>query len=167
MLQFNTLNTEKIYLRKLTQNDATEEYCSWLNDNDVTQYLETHETNIDKLIKYINDKNGDINCILFGIFDINNGKHIGNIKLEPIDWKNKIAEVGIMIGNKDYWGKKVGYEALKLIIDYSFNKFDISEIILGLHFQNSRALKLYLNLNFKIYEIIDNKIIRMKINKYL
>jgi len=84
------LITNKIYLRKLIENDASTEYCSWLNDSEVNKYLETHKITIMELKEFINGCNNNKNCLLFGIFDINNNLHIGNIKLEPIecnDWE--------------------------------------------------------------------------------
>ena len=32
---------ERIYLRKLTENDASDEYASWINNQEVNKYLET------------------------------------------------------------------------------------------------------------------------------
>src|SRR3989339_1399978 len=118
----------RIYLRALTMNDASEEYCSWLNDKVVNKYLETRESTIEDLKKYIQKQVDDPNSFFVGIFDIVNDRHIGNIKLEPIDWKGKKAVFGILIGNKNYWGRGIGQEATKLIVDHAFSDMDIEEI---------------------------------------
>jgi len=83
------INGNRIYLRKLDEKDATQEYCDWLNDPEVNKYLETREATIKGLRQYIKDKNKDPNCLFLGIFLKENEKHIGNIKLEPVDFKNK------------------------------------------------------------------------------
>ena len=36
---------ERIYLRSLAVEDATEEYVSWLRDEEVNQFLEVHVSN--------------------------------------------------------------------------------------------------------------------------
>ena len=103
---------ERIYLRTLTNDDASEKYCSWLNDPVVNRYLETMTATVPDLIKYIQEKNSSENCIFLGIFDSeknqdNITQHIGNIKLEPIDFQNKIATISIMVGDKNYWKRGI------------------------------------------------------------
>ena len=53
--------------------------------------------------------------------DTDIGKHIGNCMCYNIDIINHEAEVGIMIGNRDYWYKGHGYTAMILMIDYLFS----------------------------------------------
>lgn len=141
---------EKIFLKTLNEKDATEEYCSWLNDPEVNKYLETRRSTITELKKYIREKNNNPNCLFLGIFLKENGKHIGNIKLEPIDFKNRRATVGILIGNKNYWGKKIGKEAMKLLIKYAFSKLNLKEVNLGVISKNKRAVSLFKKVGFKI-----------------
>ena len=40
-----------------------------------------------------------------GFFDRDSNRHIGNIKLSVIDHSAKIGELGILVGEKDYWGR--------------------------------------------------------------
>jgi RimJ/RimL family protein N-acetyltransferase len=143
----------KIYLRTLSERNATKEYCSWLNDPEVNKYLETREATIAELKNYIREKNKNPNCLFLGIFFKKNNKHIGNIKLEPIDFKNRKATLGILIGDKNYWGKGIGKEATKLLINYAFQKLNLKEINLGVISANKRAISLYKKLGFKIYQV--------------
>jgi RimJ/RimL family protein N-acetyltransferase len=159
----NILETDRIYLRILTISDVTQKYCDWLNDNEVTKYLETHYMTIDKLYEYVSKNIDNKNCILFGIFDTKNNEHIGNIKLEPINYSEGYTELGIMIGNKNYWGKNIGYDSIKLMMKYCFNILKLNEIQLGVHVENKRAIKLYQKLGFIEYNVIENTYIRMKI----
>jgi len=144
---------DRIYLRLLTENDASKDYCRWLNDPEVNQYLETHQATIGSLKKYIKERTGDKNCFFMGIFDKENNKHIGNIKLEPIDWKKKSAVTGILIGDKSYWGKGIGTEATKLMVNYGFNKLGLNEIELGVLSENKAAIKVYEKVGFVIDHI--------------
>lgn len=54
------------------------------------------------------------------------GQLIGLAYLDSISWHNRHARVGITIGDRSYWGKGYGREALQLMLDYAFNE-------LGLH----------------------------------
>ena len=139
----------RIYLEVLDEEKATQEYCDWLNDPEVNKYLETKEATIDELKQYIKDKNEDPNCLFLGIFLKENNKHIGNIKLEPIKFDDMRATMGILIGGKDYWGKGMGTEATKLLVDYAFNILDIREVNLGVISENKTAIRVYEKVGFK------------------
>ncbi|MCK5345367.1 MAG: hypothetical protein KAR20_18280, partial [Candidatus Heimdallarchaeota archaeon] len=66
----NRLKGSRIYLRALTEHDATDTYCSWLKDKDITQYLETRfqEHTIENIRQFIEEKNKSSNEFFFGIF---------------------------------------------------------------------------------------------------
>jgi len=156
------LEGQRIYLRILTVNDASEKYCSWINDSDVNRFLESKKIIIEELQEYIENKYNNLNCIFLGIFLKNNNVHIGNVKLEPIDFKEKKATLGILIGEKNCWGKGYATEALKLLINYSFNIIDLKEIDLGVNKKNVGAIKSYQKSGFEIYEETE-KVYKMKI----
>ncbi|MCF7815351.1 MAG: GNAT family N-acetyltransferase, partial [Candidatus Cloacimonetes bacterium] len=56
---------------------------------------------------------------------------------------------GIFIGNKNYWGKGYGSEALSLLLDYGFNILNLNNIMLETFSFNERALKSYKKVGFK------------------
>ena len=149
---------KRIYLRELVLDDATAEYCSWLNDPAVNKYLETRQAAIEDLKAFIQKQIDNPNSFFVGIFDKSNDKHIGNIKLEPIDWDKKKAALGILIGNKEYWGKGIGTEATKLMIDYAFNRLGLNEIGLGVISENMPARKMYERVGFEVVEVKKNAI---------
>jgi RimJ/RimL family protein N-acetyltransferase len=102
------------------------------------------------LKQYIKEKKENPNCLFLGSFLKENNKHIGNIKLEPIEFNNKKATIGILIGNKDYWGKGIGTEATKLLVNYAFNSLDLKEVNLGVISENKVAIKVYKKVRFQI-----------------
>lgn len=144
---------ERIYLKTMQAENATAEYAGWLNDPAVNKYLETKSANIGELKNYIKAKLADENCLFFGIFMKDSDKHIGNLKLEPIDWRKKFAVFGILIGDKNYWGKGLATEATKLITDFSFNKLNLETLELGVIADNLAALKVYEKIGFKVDKI--------------
>lgn len=144
---------DRVYLKTLDIENASQEYCDWLNDKEVNKYLETRQSTINDLKQYINKQLTDPNSFFVGIFDKKSNRHIGNIKLEPIDWRRKKAVYGILIGNKKYWGKGFGAEATRLIIEYAFEKLELKSIELGVIPQNKNAVKLYKKLKFRVKKI--------------
>jgi len=141
---------KRIYLRELKEEDASQEYCNWLNNSIVNKYLETRSTSIKELKEYIKEKKENENCIFLGIFIKNSDKHIGNVKLEPIDWNDKKATLGILIGDKNYWGKGICTIVMKLITKYAFEKMSLEKIDLGVLSENRAAIICYLKSGFKI-----------------
>jgi len=147
---------KRIYLRELTTDDARQEYCDWLNDAKVNQYLITKNSTLEELKEYIQKQIDNPNSLFVGMFDKKNDQHIGNIKLEPIVWKKRKAELGILIGSKNYWRKGFGTEAIKLIIDYSYTSLKLNFIEIGIFSENKVALKVYEKVGFKIKKINKN-----------
>lgn len=145
---------KRIYLRELKEEDATQEYCDWLNDPIVNKYLETRNTSIKELEEYIKEKRENKNCLFWGIFLKNTNKHIGNIKLEPINWGKKEATMGILIGNKNFWGKGICTEVIKLLIKNAFDKLNIEKISVGVINDNIATIICNLKSGFKIDNFI-------------
>ena len=168
------INRKNIYLRELKEEDASQEYCNWLNDPIVNKFLETRSTSIKELKEYIKEKKENENCIFLGIFIKDIDKHIGNVKLEPIDWNNKKATLGILLGDKNYWGKGICTIVMKLVTEYAFEKLGLEKIDLGVLTENKAAIICYLKSGLKIDNFIPNAIkhenmlydkITMSINK--
>ena len=83
------------------------------------------------------------------VFGIEADKNfIGMVVLFNADPVAHTAEMGITIGNKLYWGKGYGREAISLIVDYGFRYQNYRKIWLRVHARNERAIKAYLAAGF-------------------
>lgn len=140
----------RVFLRPLTIKDATSRYANWINDPIVNKFLETRSATIRDLKDYIQEKNHDEKALLLGIFLKNNGEHIGNVKLEPIDLKHKTAQLGLLIGDKNYWGKGFGTEVTKTVVKWAFEKLNLKKVELGVIANNISAINVYKKAGFKI-----------------
>ncbi len=143
---------KRLYLRPLLKSDITKRYLSWLNDAEVTRYIETGlfpvtEKDLEEFYKKIRVSKTDI---MFAIIDKKHDLHIGNIKLGGIKWVHRFADLGIMIGDKAYWGRGYGEEACRLLLGYAFNRLNLNKVTLGSYATNLAALKTYKKVGFKI-----------------
>jgi RimJ/RimL family protein N-acetyltransferase len=145
-----TLSGKQIELRPLTEDDASDVYVRWLNDPEVNKFLETRSVTVEELRSYIREKNASSKALFLGIFWKENGQHIGNVKLEPIDWKARTAVLGILIGEKAYWGRGVGTEAIRLVEEHTFNELGLRELTLGVISTHVSAICLYEKCGFVI-----------------
>lgn len=85
----------------------------------------------------------------FVIADIQTEEYIGQIGLIDIHWKNRVAKMGIVIGDERKQGKGYGYEAIKILQKFVFNDLNLNKLELDLHDYNVRAYKCYLKCGFK------------------
>ena len=108
---------DRIYLRVLEESDITEEYMTWINDPEVTRYLGTgvYPATVDNMKKWLEKFQDSTTDLAFAITDKETDLHIGNITLHSISWIHRTAEIGILIGQKDYWGNGYGTEAQSLL----------------------------------------------------
>ncbi len=138
-----------IYLRHIKLSDVNENYLSWLNDSQVMKGILSSGYNLEKLKSYVTEKINSTHTHFFAIITKSNNLHIGNIKLDFHDSKSNLSEMGVLIGDKDYWGKGIAKEACSLVLDYGFKKLNLRKIFLAVFENNIHAIKLYKSLGFK------------------
>lgn len=150
MKYFRKIVGEHCYLSPINPADA-EKYTAWLNDLEVSKHLivSDQQINVQKETEILNDmiKRGNQ---IFAIIDKEKDVLIGNCSLFKIDHADRKAELGIFIGDKNYWDKGYGTEALRLLLDYGFNILNLHNIFLNVHSFNKRALRAYEKVGFKI-----------------
>ena len=167
------LHTERLVLEPLSSKHATEKYASWLNDPEVYKHLESRGgQTIDTINEFI-DFQITNKVYIWAIIDKSLNTHIGNIKIDPINSTHKYGEYGILIGDKNYWGKGFAREASEAVLNYFFkNNIYLRKINLGVLKNNSDAINLYNKLGFKqegylqrhlVYDGTEEDVIRMAI----
>jgi RimJ/RimL family protein N-acetyltransferase len=71
------------------------------------------------------------------------GKLIGNCGLFGMNETARHAELGITIGDKEYWGRGYGRDAIQLLLDYAFRLLNLRRVWLEVHAENERAIRAY------------------------
>jgi len=79
------------------------------------------------------------------------GKHIGNCVYYGIDEIEGEAEVGIMIGDRDYWDKGYGTDAVTTLVNYIFRETNLNRLYLKTLEGNYRAQKCFEKCGFTPY----------------
>lgn len=143
-----TINTERLILLPLAMEHCSEEYLNWLNDPEVYKFLETRGNQNMEMLKDFIENQIKNKVAIWAITLKSNGKHIGNIKIDPINFKHGFGEYGILMGEKNEWGKGYAKEASIGVIDYFFNEINLRKITLGVVKQNAQAVALYEKLGF-------------------
>lgn len=145
---------KKTILRTLEKKDLKRSFV-WLKDPSVNMYLShnfrdyTEEQEL-KWFEFVQSSNNDV---VFAIEDIDTHLHIGNCALHKIDWEKESCEVGIVIGEKNYWNKGYGSDAIKSIINFALYKLNLGSIKLDVYRYNRRAINVYRKCGFKLIQI--------------
>ena len=71
--------------------------------------------------------------------DTLDGQYIGNCMYYDMDAVNKQAEIGIVIGDKSYWGQGYGYDAVVTMLDHLFSTSSMQRLYLHTLVWNKRA----------------------------
>jgi RimJ/RimL family protein N-acetyltransferase len=71
------------------------------------------------------------------------GEHIGNCVYYNVDKEANEAEIGIMIGNRDYWDKGYGTDSIVTLVNHLFRKTNLRRIHLKTLEGNLRAQKCF------------------------
>ena len=71
------------------------------------------------------------------------GKFIGNCMYYDLDSVNLEAELGIVIGDRDYWSNAYGYDAVTTLLDYVVNEKNLKRVYLHTLEWNNRAQRCF------------------------
>lgn len=150
------LTSERLFYKRLSIEHLSTEYLNWINDQKVNMYLETKGNyTMDMLKSYIEEQYKK-EVYFWAIHLKDSDKHIGNIKIDPINPELNTAEYGILLGDRLNWGKGYAKEATIRILTYCFEELNLSSITLGVIDDNITAVKLYKNIGFTIDEVKKN-----------
>ena len=79
------------------------------------------------------------------------GKHIGNCSYYNIIPEKDEAELGIMIGNRDYWNKGYGVDVVNSLVNHIFHQTKLRRVYLKTLDWNTRAHKCFHKCGFVPY----------------
>jgi RimJ/RimL family protein N-acetyltransferase len=150
MTYYKKLVGKQCYLSPCSVEDAAK-WAEWDNDLEVTiplgdeAYLPISLDKEREMLAHDIEKQTH----LFDIVALEGDALIGRCLLFNVDTTNRSAMLGIDIGEKAYWGKGFGQDALALLLDYGFNLLNLNNIMLGAFSYNERAIHCYLKVGFK------------------
>jgi [ribosomal protein S5]-alanine N-acetyltransferase len=120
-----------VQLRSFVESDISDNYISWLNDKEVVRYSNQRFLNhtVESSRNYLKGFL-DTNNIYMAIEDKKTKELFGSITA-IIQINHGVADIGLMIGNKNSWGRGVGSEAWALMMDFLFSQCNIRKITGG------------------------------------
>jgi len=140
----------RVYLRILELKDVDRVY-QWQNDQELYQSLigSHHFVSRATVSEWLEKKSAFSNTeINLAICLKNNSEHIGNIYVREIDWINRNATIGLLIGDANHRGKGYGKEAVSLVVEYVFTTMGLNRIYGYLYEHNKASFKTFQAVGF-------------------
>jgi diamine N-acetyltransferase len=143
---------KRVRLRAIERSDLPR-YVTWFNDPEVIaglamfapMSLAQEEQWFAEMVKHP----GEEQPLALDVRVRGKWEHIGGTGFNAIDRRNQSAEFGIHIGEKKYWNKGYGTEALQVLLRYGFETLNLHRIWLRVFDFNRRAQRSYEKAGFK------------------
>lgn len=144
---------EHVELFLLDENSVSAAYVEWLHDEQVNRYLESRfaQHNEASVRSFVRSCLDDPKTLFLGIRSLKlGGRHVGNIKLSPIDSRHGLGEIGIMVGDRAAWGIGVGSAAIRLLCGIGKQDLGLRKITAGCYASNVGSERAFLKAGFQI-----------------
>ena len=142
---------KKVILREKSVDDAQADYA-WRVDEELARLDATRPLNMsyNDFLRYSKEEmNYPIPRSKRLAIDTLDGKHIGNCMYYDIDLRQGEAELGIMIGDREYWGKGYGTDSVNSLLDHIFTTTPITRVYLHTLEWNNRARSSFAKSGFR------------------
>ena len=138
------LHGDLITLRPYEPSDASRIFA-WVNNPAVTHYMFTGQFPMTEaqVTEMLTHNSTERSIAFFTITDKKTGEAIGYVGLFDIHPTAHKAEMRILIGNIEYWGKGYGTQAVELATYYGFDRLNLHRIFLGFTHVNDAAKGAY------------------------
>jgi RimJ/RimL family protein N-acetyltransferase len=92
----------------------------------------------------------DLRNIFFAIHKLDDDRIIGEIGLDGISYTRGDTYAGIAIGEREYWGKGYGTDAMNIILRFAFTELNLHRVSLTVFEYNPRAIRSYEKCGFRM-----------------
>jgi len=136
------ISTPNLCLRSLTEEDIPV-WHKWFNDSTITRYMDKGQfpTTTESQLQILTKLQSSTHDLQLAI-DYEN-KIIGIIGLHDINQLHQRADISILIGDPLSWGKNFATEAIKGIVDHSFNKLNLIKLTAGAVVNNKGSIQAF------------------------
>lgn len=148
------LKGEQVYLTVEDPQIVAEAFSRWSLDSEYWR-LSASDAALPrsaKLIKeWLEKELGKDNpqLFMFAIRRLEDQQLIGEIDLDGVLWTHGESFVGIGLGEREYWGKGYGTDAMRVILKYAFSELNLYRVSLNVFDYNPRAKRSYEKAGFK------------------
>ena len=135
------VSTKRIYFRSIDIQDIDNGWLDWINNPLLNKFL-VHKkpTTHSDLVEYLNKSKPPL-AYMFAVCLVDGDEYIGDVKLGSIDWINRHASYGRLIGSNNSRGLGLGTESLVLLAYYAFYVLNLNRIYSGVVDKNIASIR--------------------------
>lgn len=151
MINPNLLRGERIWLTALNRADAAV-MARWEYDNEYLRLMDSSPArprSEDEIARWLDSAARSNTEFTFGVRLLDSDDLIGWAQLDGIIWTHGTSALGIGVGNRSFWDRGYGTEALALLLDFAFDELNLHRVFLTVFSYNPRAIHLYEKLGFQ------------------
>jgi len=155
------MGNKSVQLRQEVYRSDAWKIIDWLEDDEVSRYLNEDQNVTESIRQVINRVNLPILTPLFNqqgsffIITLNEEESIGFLKLVP---KSESVEIVIVIGDKEKWGNGFGSNAIKEALKKAFFSWRVKEVIAKINFKNERSIRVFSKVGFREDKLLAKEI---------
>jgi [ribosomal protein S5]-alanine N-acetyltransferase len=129
-----------------------EHYLSWMNDPQVQRFLESRFARHDgeSIRTFVSTCLADPKVLFLGIASGTDGRHVGNIKLGPIDRNHLTADIGLMIGDRSAHGRGIATASIRIMVRIAREKLRLAKLTAGAYASNLGSIRAFQKAGFSI-----------------
>lgn len=150
-------STSRLDIRWFAEEHAeSDAYLRWLNDDLVVRYLGRPElmAQVDRsyAMSYYLSVKKDEDIFFFALFDRSSDVFIGTARLKNVSAYEKwdIVDIGIMVGERAFWGKGYGGEVIRALASFCFDVMNSRKVVGGCHAENSAMEAVFRKVGFEL-----------------
>lgn len=150
------IRTSKVVLRPKRREDVEEDYA-WRSDEGLAELdaaVPLRQSFQEFARRYDEESRFPTPWSKRFSIDTIDGKHIGNCMCYDINLSNGAAEMGIMIGDRDYWNRSYGYDSVVVLLDHMFSTTTLLRLYLHTLEWNIRARKCFERCGFTFRHMV-------------
>jgi RimJ/RimL family protein N-acetyltransferase len=146
------LTGQRVVLREKRLSDAENDYA-WRSDPELSRYdavLPLKLSFREFMLYYTEQLRSFKEDRRWFAIDTLDGKHIGNCMYYDVDKNRKQAKIGVIIGDREYWDKGCGTDAVMTLVAHVFADMGLERVYLDTLEWNLRAHRCFQKCGFVV-----------------
>lgn len=142
-----------VRLAALDAEACAEQFARWDRDMEYMRLLDSDPRRLltaRQIKAEIEKEQADQQNIAFAIRTLADDQLIGFVDLDGLNWAHGDSFVGIGIGDRAYWGRGYGTDAMRVLVRYAFAELNLHRLSLNVFSYNRRAIRSYEKAGFVV-----------------
>jgi ribosomal-protein-alanine N-acetyltransferase len=128
-------------------------YLKWLRDYDVIKTINRADylrpVSLAEVREYCESVQRSSSDMFFALLERRDDRFMGTLRVSQLNWRTRTADIGILIGDRESWGKGFGTDAISTIGSFLFARLGLRRLTAGLMDVNEGMRVVFERLGFQ------------------